>query len=258
MIRYLPIVIAVLAIGAVTVFNGSITDRWTGGINAKAEYCAEYLDAVPMNIGEWEGTDQEVGAREAMVAGAVGHVRRSYRRRGTDDIVNVWLIVGHSAVIIGHTPDICYKAQGFHGTQKIDQYPLDVEGEAPANFWTSVFARREGARQSMLRVFWAWHLPKESGPVGWQAPGDRVKDARYEYASSKALYKLYFTTLAGSPEEAPEESLANEFSKVFLPVVNKILVGSGGDGPPPPPIEKPAGEETAFDAGSVQGLRIRC
>lgn len=244
MIRYLPIIIAVVAIGAVTVFNGSITDRWSGGINAKAEACARYLDAVPMNIGEWEGKDQEVGQREQFVSGAVGFVSRRYTRRGTDDFINVWMIVGHSAVIVQHTPDICYKASGYHGLQKENHFAFKVEDQPEANFWTNIFHRREAARDYLLRVFWAWHLPKESGPVEWQSPGEKVSDARYKYASAKALFKLYFTTVARSSDEAPEDSLANEFAKVFLPEVNKILEGAGGEGPPPPAIAKPAEETT--------------
>ena len=252
MLRYLPLIIAAVVIGGGTIYTSIVTDRFTGSVNAKAEHCAQFLKAVPRNIGPWEGEDKEVAENTREIAGAVGFVSRQYRNLETGQEVGVWLIVGHPNQAWRHTPDVCYPASGFR-KDKNNHFTIKVDGQEPLECWTNKFSRTVGPGQNLtLRVFWTWYEPRKNKPVQWQAPGHAVADARSEFAGGKALYKLYFTTVARSDEEQPQESIANEFAQEFVPIVNDILKKSAGDNPPPPPIDPPAGEPgEATDAPST-------
>ena len=59
MFRYVPIVLAFLFIGLGTWLAGDWSDRWIVPDNSIQEF-ADRLSKVPMKIGDWEGTDQEV------------------------------------------------------------------------------------------------------------------------------------------------------------------------------------------------------
>jgi len=243
MLRYLPLVVAAVVIGGGAIYTSIVTERFTGSVNAKAQHCAEFLKAVPRTIGVWEGEDKAVPENTREIAGAVGYVSRQYRNLETGEEVGIWLIVGHPNQAWRHTPDICYPASDFT-MDKNHHFTIPVEGQEPLVCWTNKFSKTLGPGQDVtLRVFWTWYEPRMNKPVVWQAPGHAVADARSEFAGGKALYKLYFTTAARSDREEPQESVALEFAQQFVPIVNDILKLSAGTGPPPPPIDPPAGAD---------------
>ncbi|MEX2169561.1 MAG: exosortase-associated EpsI family protein [Pirellulales bacterium] len=239
--RYLPYILAVVALVGFTAYQGVVTDRWRD--NVEAEACAELLEMVPKQIGaDWVGEDKEVPDFILDTAGAKGYVSRTYKNSRTKETVDVWFIVGHSFNIWRHTPNICYKAQGFTQQSPQDNYEIQVKGQEPANFFTSTFNKGPYAE----RVFWTWSTPvTEPGqPVEWIAP----ENARGHFGNMRALYKLYFTS-GVKENEKPEESVCVRFAEEFLPVANKILE----QGTPPvtadAPVAAPATASPAAAAG---------
>ncbi|MCA9241222.1 MAG: exosortase-associated EpsI family protein, partial [Planctomycetales bacterium] len=219
MLRYLALGLAFVLIVAVAVYDGVLNHRWTA--NTEAEDYAELIEEhLPAEIGDWKSVKYEVDDTILRVAGAVGYVSRSYKKDSTDEAVKVWLIVGPFKHVIRHTPDICYPSQDFRMMYRPETYQFDAGVDGKAQFLTSSFEKRGEMRQ---RVFWSWHKPSDSGPIDWVA-STSPRDNRQMYAGTPALFKLYFTTLQPQEETPPESSPANEFAKVFLPVINELIL----------------------------------
>ena len=77
---------ACLGIVMATMVQGQWTDRWSGidGVEELARGGARLAERFPRSCGEWEAmNDLETDPRGLEQAGAVGHVSRIYRHRGT-------------------------------------------------------------------------------------------------------------------------------------------------------------------------------
>lgn len=228
MSRVVPVLIAVVAIVALTIVEGSMSARW--GDNRLSAYCAVLLDDVPTQIGQWVGEDGDVDEVVQMTAGARGFVSRTYRNETTGEVVGVWLIVGHARDTARHTPDVCYGGSGFKPDEEgITKHHQTFDGVGDASFWTAEFVRQSGLGEQHERVFWAWFKPQSGSgeSVEWIAP-DNV---RYEIGAAPALYKLYFTTTGSKASDADAESVCMEFAKEFLPVVAEKLAPANGEIP---------------------------
>lgn len=222
MIRQLPIFIGVLALIGFTVFEARMSGRFQGS-NITEEQFAELLKKVPMDIGEWHGTDMPVEDQVKITSGARGYVSRSYHNSVTGNEVTVWLIVGHSKDVVRHTPDVCYPSSGFQTMSPENARETFVfEGQPHANFYTNKFLKEDETGRQLVRVFWAWHKPTDDGHVIWKAP-DIV---RWEFGNSPSLFKLYFTSKMRDYKETTDESPCMKFAEVFLPIVDKALTTS--------------------------------
>jgi hypothetical protein len=230
--RYLPYIVVLAAIAGFTYLEGVVSERWTGAGEA-ARRSAVVLKEIPTRIGEWEGEDEEVDDEIQRVAGAQGFISRIFRNKRTGETVSVWLVVGHAHYTAAHTPDICYPSAGFRQYQKNARFNLDVDGKS-VEFWTGLFRQDQGLGVSNQRVFWTWFLPQPGATeLEWKAP----ESPRFTFGGARALFKLYFTAAAADESERPEESVALEFAKEFLPVVGPILAKVNGD--PAPPATSP-------------------
>lgn len=230
--RYLPYVLAVVALVGFTAYQGILTDRWRE--NVEAEHCAKLLDQIPMQIGDWVGTDEKVDEHIRKTAGAEGYVSRAYKNTNTNEVVNVWFIVGHSFNIARHTPNICYRVQGFSQIEPEENFTHEFADGESANFLTAAFKGQQGIN----RVFWTWSKPvvEPGEKVEWIAPDQSRRgwfapsDPRGTFGNMRALYKLYFTTGERSEDEEPEDSVCLKFAEEFLPVANEVL-GQGASTP---------------------------
>lgn len=273
MTRALPIALAVVAIVALTVVQGLSSQRWKN--SEHAAYCASLLKDVPLQFGQWEGEDRDLDDRTRETAGATGYVSRAYTNTETGKTVVVWLILGHARDTARHTPDVCYRANGYEATESQSKQPLALGEGREASFFTNVFKFDSPTGGSDLaRVFWTWFKPIEGSgePVKWSAP-DNV---RYEIGAAPALYKLYFT-VAGADAEAPvDKSLALGFAKEFIAMVDPLLSKANGEvpadfdpstvnvepmkvntAPPisvPPAGESPESDSPAFEASPSDAL----
>ncbi len=222
MARYLPIILGVLLIVGLTIPQIQMTDRLSG-TNVSAEQRAELLKKVPMNIGDWHGEDKATDSKVRQTAGAIGAISRSYRNSRTGEQVDLWLIVGHARDVSAHTPDICYPASGFEArATESSLYPMVFPDQPEAPFLTNTFLKEDFSGQQLVRVFWSWYNPENKankGKVVWEAP----HNARWHFGNTRALYKMYFTSVMRDPKETAEKSAGVRFAAEFLPVVDKAL-----------------------------------
>lgn len=236
MMRQVPIILGVIALLGFTWAEARVSGRFQAS-NMTPEEFEALLKKVPMNIGEWEGTDLPVDDRVKRVSGAKGYVSRNYKNAITGDEVSIWLIVGHSKDVVRHTPDVCYPSSGF--TQRAPEnsmQPFVFDGETMGDFYTNSFVKEDGLGRQLVRVFWSWYKPSEDGAVTWKAP----KIVRLEFGNTPSLYKLYFTSNMRDIRETTDESVCMKFAKEFLPVVDKALSTSQAPATAEAPAEKPA------------------
>jgi hypothetical protein len=221
MFRYAPIAIGVLLIVGLTIVQVRMTDRLSD-TNVTAQQRAELLKNVPEDIGDWHGTDKEIDENVKRTAGAVGAVSRQYRNIRTGEIVDLWLIVGHGRAISAHTPDVCYPSSGFSARAVENSlYPMSMDDDSQIPFLTNTFFREDALTgRQLYRVFWTWYnTEKDADNVVWEAPSN----ARWYFGNTRALYKMYFTSVMRGPEETADQSPCLSFAREFIPVVNKAL-----------------------------------
>lgn len=249
MVRYSPIVVAVLLIVGLTIVEINMTDR-LAGTNVTAEQRAELLEKVPVKVGDWHGDDIPVDPTVRKKAGAVGAVQREYHNVRTGEKVRLWLIVGHAREVSYHTPDVCYPGQGFEARAKENSvYPMVFPDQPKTDFLTNTFVRNNASGPQLERVFWNWYNPSNKaneGKVVWEAPSN----PRWSFGNARALYKMYFTSSMRDPKETAEQSPCVRFAREFLPEVNKALTEvqsetPGGDGNAKPAVATTAGETKA-------------
>jgi hypothetical protein len=240
MLRYLPVAVAVVAIVSLTVVQSLMSDRFVDS-NVTAEQRAKLLKNVPIEVGEWRGTDLDVTEEVRDTAGAVGCVSRTYRNGRTGEEVSLWIIVGHARDVSAHTPEICYRGSGFAMRSDINAlYPFSYpEQTQKAEFWTNTFVKEDVAGRQLVRVFWAWYNPKPGDPVSWQA----AKDPRWTFGNTRALFKMYFTSSMKDPNEPTDLSAAAKFGREFLPKIEQVLSQSD--------IRAPADESDAAAAAAT-------
>jgi hypothetical protein len=236
MMRQVPIILGVIALLGFTWAEARVSGRFQAS-NMTPEQFEALLKKVPMNIGEWEGTDMPVDDRVKRVSGAKGYVSRNYKNAITGEEVSIWLIVGHSKDVVRHTPDVCYPSSGF--TQRAPEnslQPFVFDGESAGDFYTNSFVKEDNLGRKLIRVFWSWYKPSEDGTVTWKAP----KIVRLEFGNTPSLYKLYFTSNMRDLRETTDQSVCMKFAKEFMPVVDKALSTAQEPAAAEAPAEKPA------------------
>jgi hypothetical protein len=244
MVRYSPVIVAVLLIVGLTIIEFNMTDR-LADTNVSAEQRAALLDKVPSTVGDWHGDDTPVDPNVRKTAGAIGAVQREYHNVRTGEKVRLWLIVGHAREVSFHTPDVCYPGQGFQARAPENSvYPMVFPDRPKTDFLTNTFLRENANGQQLERVFWTWYNPmnkENEGKVVWEAP----TNPRWRFGNSRALYKMYFTATMRDPKEMAEASPCVRFARDFLPEVNKALAEVYSDTPGGIAGAKPAAETTA-------------
>jgi hypothetical protein len=230
MLRYSPIILAVLLIVGLTIVEIKMTDR-LASTNVTAEQRAELLAKVPSTVGDWRADDIPVDPHVRKLAGAIGAVQREYRNIRTGEKVRLWLIVGHARSVSNHTPDICYPSQGFEQrASENSMYTMVVPDQNDTPFLTNTFSRQNSSGQQLERVFWTWYNPmnpENHGKVVWEAS----TNARWHFGNTRALYKMYFTSSMRDLKETADQSPSVRFARDFLPVVNKALTEVYSDMP---------------------------
>jgi hypothetical protein len=240
MMRQVPIILGVLAMIGLTVAEARMSGRFQGSSMTEEQF-ADLLKNVPMDIGDWHGTDLPVEEQVSLTAGARGYVSRAYKNSITGEIVTVWLIVGHAKDVMRHTPDVCYPSSGF--TMRAPEnslQPFVFDGKSMGEFFTNTFVKADSDGRQLIRVFWSWHKPSEDGTVEWKAP----EIVRWEFGNARSLFKLYFTSNMRDYRETTEESSSMKFAKEFLPELDMALTTAGL----PTEGEAPAAEAPAAEA----------
>jgi EpsI family protein len=212
-ITYVPIGVAAVLMLGVGYVQGLWSERW--GTFPELAIFADQWDAVPMQIGEWQGK-QEEGTNEKIlqVAGATGEMVRSYTN-ANGETVRVSLICGREQDLTYHTPDRCYPAAGFDMQGVPQREVIELPGGKQAQFFAVNFRKSEPTGTHAERGFWSW-----TGDGQWLAPDN----TKLTFASQRsALYKLYVFAAISPDQKQSDRDFSREFLEVFIPTLNDAL-----------------------------------
>ena len=224
----IPVAAALILLLFCAAVNGYWTDRWGTGAAGQIEDYGKRVMSLPMNFGDWVGTDAvttEESDSQLKAAHVSYAVQRSYKNSKTGQEVSIFLACGPQRHLALHEPKSCYPAAGFNMVENELQYPIDIEGPDPgdkpmrAEFYTAPFRKDEVTGPLYLRIFWSWNAGH-----GWVAP----EWPKVKFAWEKVLYKLY---VMGVVQERGS-NLTNDprvlFIRDFMPVLDKTLALPGG------------------------------
>ena len=158
--------------------------------------------------------DLETDPRGLEQAGAVGHVSRIYRHRGTGVPATVFVVCASPHDASGHTPDRCYPGSGFRPEETESRRSVTLDDGRTADVFTGTFAK---AGQT-LRLFWTY-----GGDGRWVAP----PIARLGLAGRPLVYKLYVIVDATRLGAAEAKATGEQLLAVLLPRVDEATKNPG-------------------------------
>jgi hypothetical protein len=202
---------AVLLLAGSGAVHGLWTDRWTLS-NEQVTQAAERLALVPAGIGKWDGTDIEMTTDPKL--GLAGVLARRFVHQDHSKIVTIYLACGRPGPICVHSPDACYKADGYREAETPRRVTVPNDGKTPSEFWTARYVRQRADEQTNLRIFWAWHASD-----GWKV----ADNPRIAFAGEKVLHKLYVIRDLVNPNDTADSEACAEFMRELLPELEQKL-----------------------------------
>jgi hypothetical protein len=222
MSRFLPVLLCAVLLVGYGLAEGYWTDRWS--LSLELAEAPERLAAIPREIGDWQGQDDELDPRQARQGEIRASLLRRYTNRQTGEMVNVLVLCGRPGPIAVHAPEVCLGGAGFAIRGKKARQQIEAPGLSGADaFWVAQFHKPSAAVPEVIQMSWSWN-----GGGGWQA----VENPRLSFARKRLLYKLYVTRTLVRPaaSAAAQDSAADgekapirDFLKVFLPEVKRAL-----------------------------------
>src|SRR5262245_60805371 len=110
MLRASVLVVAAAALIGDGFVHGLWTSRWVTSQELQAA-CERLTNpehpAVPLQLGDWQGQEMEIGSVQFKHAGFVAAFQRSYHNQRTGKEVLVLLACGPATRLSVHTPDAC-------------------------------------------------------------------------------------------------------------------------------------------------------
>jgi hypothetical protein len=201
MTRSLPWVVAFLLVASAGAVHGWRTDRWS--ISDEPAASAAKLEGLPLSLGDWRGTEEEMDAEQRELAEITGYKLRVYQFKNR--VVRVMIACGRPGPISVHTPDVCMGGAGFEiGGESTET--IDLGNGLTSELRMGRFRRDVGPQTVQQRILWSW-----STDGTWIAP----ESPRWNFARAPALYKLYLTYDLPRPDE-PIDAVFKDFLKLLL------------------------------------------
>lgn len=214
--RILPVLFAGLLLVGYGIAEGIWAGRWAP--NEDAARAVARLRSVPINVGDWHGKDLVREEKELKAAQIEGYVSREYVNRRTGAHVSVLLVCGPAGPIAVHPPTLCFVGAGYDMAGDPKTVAVEfADGTPRAAFWTTRFVKDTDALPISAQTFWGW-----TATGAWQAP----RNPRWTFARYHTLYKLYVTAPAGHGEQPLDQSVAIEFMRQFLPILQQKVFAS--------------------------------
>lgn len=208
------VVLAFATILGVGVVHGIWSARWD--LSDEPETSARRLDAVPMQIGDWEARALDLPTRQLVIGEIANYLHRVYTNKRTGTSISVLLLCGRGGPISVHTPDVCYRGLGYTFSKTLTRFPIEVGDPAalPEEFNLSEMFKAHSPETTTARIFWGWNATGQ-----WTAPSN----PRFTLSRYPALFKMYVVRELIRSDEPLEDEPTVDFLKIFLPELKRTL-----------------------------------
>jgi hypothetical protein len=214
----LPLIAVFLVLAVGTWYHGVMTERWRMRSSADLDRFTKLVPQLPLKIGDWEGTEDEIDEETFKQTNCTAYVQRTYRHAKTGQLVSLYLVSGSGRNITVHSPDWCYRAAGFMADSDPVTYKISSEDLTPdPEFATAVFRKidKQTGASNVLRIFWTYSMDGK-----WRGP----KWAKLVLTRYAALYKVYvmYNVLPGGEAE-PSKTPIPQFVQDTFATLNQTL-----------------------------------
>ncbi len=193
------------------VIHGRLEHRW--GSSEELAALGTRLEELPVEIGSWRLTQRsELTSDVQQMLRCAGYVNRTYVNSESGAIVRVAVLVGPTAPIAIHTPEICFTSRSvrIHEPRRRVKVPADP-GESD-EFWHSVFRSEDGLPDE-LHVFYGWSTGSK-----WSAP----ENQRTAFFGAPWLFKIQLASRSSDSTSLDAEAVGRAFLEQFLPALQRL------------------------------------
>lgn len=187
--------------------------------------CPIDLTALPMTLGDWEGTEEVMDPQIAQNAGCTAHVFRTYTNTKTGARIGLILLYGPANEVFLHAPEKCYPNAGYTLVDGPERRRIEAgAGAARYPFTSLFFVKGEGGHAERQEVYYTWRY------LGQWTP-DLVVMKRIERIPG--MFKVHLTRQAGAGELRGVGNPCESFLRELMPWVDGRLaeVASPSDRP---------------------------
>ena len=236
---YLILVLCAIFILTAFYYEGRATERFGESHDVHLKSFKDAVEnAIPTQVGVWfsDKNEDQIGIENELirrVAGADGALGRHYRGSFDHPDVHVNITCGYSRNVGAHTPDVCFTGSGSVQETPVETFSVEYQVPVPdptdpkktvmedrtATFKTAIFS--DASSHYKQRVFWGWKGVR----TGWVAP----RFPRLYWNSNEPICKMYVSLLEDngySKQTVDTLKVTDEFMKIFLPELDKILTGT--------------------------------
>ena len=189
------------------------------------------LAEFPSELGNWIGVDTPVAKREFLYGDE--HLNRTYRHRGTGQLLTLWMVYTDDGRDRGHNPEVCLRSIG-HTEEREQRQSVPVPGDgAPVERF---FFRRPNGHSGQWIYHWYYVFRDatdlQPSPTWWQRLQSNLRFHR-----SGLSVEVFAPKFSNSDRDAADE-FARRVAEHLQPHVpttavrrtargNYLIVGSG-------------------------------
>lgn len=214
--QYVPALGIAVVVG-LTLLSGTIhglmSDRW--GPSRDLLEVGKKLQDFPTEFGNWRlVASEELTDHVIEMLECTGNILREYQNEETGETVKVTLLVGPTAPITLHTPEICFSSRDYQIAKEKERVSVESTDGSTGEFWALAFQPKDPSG-NMLSVYYGWTTGDH-----WEA----LAGHRFKFVKSPYLYKVQLAGYLGPSVGQDASDPCREFLRDFMPVVKKYLV----------------------------------
>ena len=123
------------------------------------------LVEIPTTVGPWrmiDGSESQLDAKIAQIAGASDHIVRSYINEMTGDTTQVLILYGLANQLFAHTPEVCYPSAGYLGIEEMNDFDLDKQKHI--RYRAGFFKKNDIQVEEYVEVVYSFRFANEWTP----------------------------------------------------------------------------------------------
>lgn len=181
-------------------------------------------DAIPMNVGNWEGTDEPPTAAAIKLLKPNVILHRRYINRTEQEMVGMLLVQTRDARdMLGHYPPVCYPGNGWLAGNDLD-YRIEV-ADLKLNGKVYNFHRRELGGSADLQVVDLILLPNGQSVGSMDAVRKSAADFRFRHYGAAQMQFVFHMAI----EPTRRDEIIRELLEPNLPLIRQLLAAPLAD-----------------------------